>query len=90
MEICFWNFSFWWRLKEYIRYLDEIVSQLLHMLFLWIMKREIPVEVALIYNTSYTRYFFLRKQYQYTKEKHLQGFRTGLTRSLKKYADLEC
>jgi hypothetical protein len=29
------------------------------MLFPWIMKREIPVEVALIYNTSYTENIFL-------------------------------
>jgi DNA gyrase subunit B len=27
------------------------------MLFPWIMKKEIPVEVALIYNTSYTENF---------------------------------
>jgi DNA gyrase subunit B len=41
----------------------------------------------LIYNTSYTENI-LCKQYQYDEGgTHLQGFRTGLTRSLKKYAD---
>jgi DNA gyrase/topoisomerase IV subunit B len=49
------------------------------------MKREIPVEVALIYNTSYTKYFSY-VNIIHMKEEHLQGFRTGLTRSLK-YAD---
>jgi DNA gyrase subunit B len=48
-------------LKEYIRYLDVNREPIAHVP--WIMKREIPVEVALIYNTSYTENFFLRKQY---------------------------
>jgi DNA gyrase subunit B len=53
------------------------------MLFPWIMKR-IPVEVALIY-TSYTENIFSYVNNINTHEggTHLQGFRTGLTRSLK-------
>ncbi len=52
-------------------------------------KGEIPVEVALIYNTSYTENIFSYVNNINTHEggTHLQGFRTGLTRSLKKYAD---
>ena len=52
-------------------------------------KGEIPVEVALIYNTSYTENIFSYVNNINTHEggTHLQGFRSGLTRTLKKYAD---
>ncbi len=77
-------------LKEYIRYLDgnrePIIS---HVISMDNEKSEIPVEVALIYNTSYTENIFSYVNNINTHEggTHLQGFRTGLTRSLKKYAD---
>ena len=77
-------------LKEYIRYLDgnrePIIS---HVISMDHEKGEIPVEVALIYNTSYTENIFSYVNNINTHEggTHLQGFRTGLTRSLKKYAD---
>ncbi len=77
-------------LKEYIRYLDgnrePIIS---HVISMDNDKGEIPVEVALIYNTSYTENIFSYVNNINTHEggTHLQGFRTGLTRSLKKYAD---
>ncbi|MCD0473303.1 DNA topoisomerase (ATP-hydrolyzing) subunit B [Flavobacterium sp. EDS] len=77
-------------LKEYIRYLDgnrePIIS---HVISMDHDKGEIPVEVALIYNTSYTENIFSYVNNINTHEggTHLQGFRTGLTRSLKKYAD---
>ncbi len=77
-------------LKEYIRYLDgnrePIIS---HVISMDNEKGEIPVEVALIYNTSYTENIFSYVNNINTHEggTHLQGFRTGLTRSLKKYAD---
>jgi DNA gyrase subunit B len=47
------------------------------------------VEVALIYNTSYTENIFSYVNNINTHEggTHLQGFRMGLTRTLKKYAD---
>jgi DNA gyrase subunit B len=77
-------------LKEYIRYLDgnrePIIS---HVISMDNEKGEIPVEVALIYNTSYSENIFSYVNNINTHEggTHLQGFRTGLTRSLKKYAD---
>ena len=77
-------------LKEYIRYLDgnrePIIS---HVISMDHEKGEIPVEVALIYNTSYSENIFSYVNNINTHEggTHLQGFRTGLTRSLKKYAD---
>ncbi|AWI27007.1 DNA topoisomerase (ATP-hydrolyzing) subunit B [Flavobacterium pallidum] len=77
-------------LKEYIRYLDgnrePIIS---HVISMDNEKGEIPVEVALIYNTSYTENIFSYVNNINTHEggTHLQGFRSGLTRTLKKYAD---
>ncbi|MFM2229233.1 MAG: gyrase subunit, partial [Bacteroidota bacterium] len=52
-------------------------------------KGEIPVEVALVYNDSYSENIFSYVNNINTHEggTHLQGFRMGLTRTLKKYAD---
>lgn len=77
-------------LKEYIRYLDGNREPIIaHVISMDHEKGEIPVEVALIYNTSYTENIFSYVNNINTHEggTHLQGFRTGLTRSLKKYAD---
>lgn len=77
-------------LKEYVRYLDgnrePIVS---HVISMENEKGEIPVEVALIYNSSYSENIFSYVNNINTHEggTHLQGFRMGLTRTLKKYAD---
>lgn len=77
-------------LKEYIRFLDgnrePIIS---HVISMDNEKGEIPVEVALVYNTSYSENIFSYVNNINTHEggTHLQGFRTGLTRTLKKYAD---
>ncbi|NHM07009.1 DNA topoisomerase (ATP-hydrolyzing) subunit B [Flavobacterium sp. CYK-4] len=77
-------------LKEYIRYLDgnrePIIS---HVISMENEKGEVPVEVALIYNSSYSENIFSYVNNINTHEggTHLQGFRSGLTRSLKKYAD---
>ncbi|WP_348799000.1 DNA topoisomerase (ATP-hydrolyzing) subunit B [Flavobacterium adhaerens] len=77
-------------LKEYIRYLDGNREPIIaHVISMDHEKGEIPVEVALIYNTSYGENIFSYVNNINTHEggTHLQGFRTGLTRSLKKYAD---
>ena len=77
-------------LKEYIRYLDGNREPIIaHVISMDSEKGEIPVEVALIYNTSYTENIFSYVNNINTHEggTHLQGFRTGLTRALKKYAD---
>jgi DNA gyrase subunit B len=77
-------------LKEYVRFLDgnrtPIVS---HVISMENENGEIPVEVALIYNDSYTENIFSYVNNINTHEggTHLQGFRMGLTRTLKKYAD---
>ncbi len=77
-------------LKEYVRFLDgnrePIIS---HVISMESDKGEIPVEVALIYNTSYTENIFSYVNNINTHEggTHLSGFRRGLTNTLKKYAD---
>ncbi len=77
-------------LKEFIRFLDAgrepIIS---HVISMEHEKGEVPVEVALIYNTSYSENIFSYVNNINTHEggTHLQGFRMGLTRTLKKYAD---
>ena len=77
-------------LKEFVKFLDmgrePIIS---HVISMEHEKGEIPVEVALVYNTSYSENIFSYVNNINTHEggTHLQGFRMGLTRTLKKYAD---
>lgn len=74
-------------LKEFIKFLDgnrePIIS---HVISMEAEKENIPVEVALIYNTSYSENIFSYVNNINTHEggTHLQGFRMGLTRTLKK------
>ncbi|WP_297518560.1 DNA topoisomerase (ATP-hydrolyzing) subunit B [Flavobacterium sp.] len=77
-------------LKEFVKFLDgnrmPIIASVINMEN---DKGEIPVEVALIYNDSYSENIFSYVNNINTHEggTHLQGFRMGLTRTLKKYAD---
>lgn len=77
-------------LKEFVKFLDgnrvPIISSVVSMEN---DKGEIPVEVALVYNESYSENIFSYVNNINTHEggTHLQGFRMGLTRTLKKYAD---
>ncbi len=77
-------------LKEFVKFLDAgrepIIS---HVISMEHEKGEVPVEVALVYNTSYSENIFSYVNNINTHEggTHLQGFRMGLTRTLKKYAD---
>jgi DNA gyrase subunit B len=77
-------------LKEFVRFLDGNREAIItHVISMEHEKSEIPVEVALIYNTSYSENIFSYVNNINTHEggTHLQGFRMGLTRTLKKYAD---
>lgn len=77
-------------LKEFVKFLDGNREPIItHVISMEHEKGEIPVEVALIYNTSYTENIFSYVNNINTHEggTHLQGFRMGLTRTLKKYAD---
>lgn len=77
-------------LKEFVKFLDgNRVPIIGHVISMENDKSEIPVEVALIYNDSYSENIFSYVNNINTHEggTHLQGFRMGLTRTLKKYAD---
>lgn len=77
-------------LKEFVRYIDrskeELIPDVIHIVT---EKQGIPVEVAMTYNTSFNESVFSYVNDINTIEggTHLAGFRRGLTRTLKKYAD---
>ncbi len=77
-------------LAEFCQYLDRnreaIIEQVIHVEG---EKDGIPVEVALIYNNSYSEnvFSYVNNINTYEGGTHLSGFRRGLTNTLKKYAD---
>ncbi|MDR3127501.1 MAG: DNA topoisomerase (ATP-hydrolyzing) subunit B [Tannerellaceae bacterium] len=77
-------------LKEFVAYIDRSKEKLIQdVIHLNIEKQGIPVEVAMTYNTSYNESVFSYANDIHTIEggTHLAGFRRGLTRTLKKYAE---
>jgi DNA gyrase subunit B len=77
-------------LLEFVSYLDSnrerIIEKPIHIIF---DKTEIPVELALQYNNSFSENVFSYVNNINTIEggTHLAGFKRGLTRTLKKYAE---
>ena len=77
-------------LKEFIHFLDEsreaIIADVISMEG---EKNGIPVEVAMVYNTSYSEnlHSYVNNINTHEGGTHLSGFRRGLTSTLKKYAD---
>lgn len=77
-------------LEEFVRYIDrskeKLIDDVIHIVT---EKQGIPVEVAMTYNTSYNESVFSYVNDINTIEggTHLAGFRRGLTRTLKKYAE---
>jgi DNA gyrase subunit B len=77
-------------LKEFIRFLDDtrqpIIKEVISMEG---EKNGIPVEVAMIYNDSYSEnlHSYVNNINTHEGGTHLAGFRRGLTTTLKKYAD---
>ena len=77
-------------LKEFIRFLDSsreaIISDVISIEG---EKNGIPVEVAMVYNTSYSEnlHSYVNNINTHEGGTHLAGFRRGLTSTLKKYAD---
>ncbi|MEB3005103.1 DNA topoisomerase (ATP-hydrolyzing) subunit B [Capnocytophaga sp. G2] len=77
-------------LVEFIQYLDgnrpPIISKIISMEG---EKNEIPVEVAMVYNDSFNEnlHSYVNNINTHEGGTHLQGFRMGLTRTLKNYAD---
>ena len=77
-------------LKEYIRFLDSNRESIIQeVIFMEGEKNEIPVEVAMIYNTSFNEnlHSYVNNINTHEGGTHLSGFRRGLTTTLKKYAD---
>ncbi|MDN5202905.1 DNA topoisomerase (ATP-hydrolyzing) subunit B [Fulvivirgaceae bacterium BMA10] len=77
-------------LKEFVEYLDSSREKLIpEPIFMEGSKGEIPVEVALTYNTSYTENVVSYVNNINTIEggTHVAGFRRALTRTLKSYAE---
>ena len=77
-------------LKEFIRFLDESREPIIKdVISIEGEKHNIPVEVAMIYNTSYSEnlHSYVNNINTHEGGTHLSGFRRGLTSTLKKYAD---
>ena len=77
-------------LKEFVRYIDKtkepLITEPIHIIT---EKNGVPVEMALTYNTGYNENVFTFVNNINTIEggTHLTGFRRGLSRTLKKYAE---
>ncbi|MBI3482249.1 MAG: DNA topoisomerase (ATP-hydrolyzing) subunit B [Bacteroidetes bacterium] len=77
-------------LREFVEYLDSTREKLIpNPIFIENNKGEIPVQVALGYNTSYSENLVSYVNNISTHEggTHVAGFRRALTRTLKSYAD---
>ena len=77
-------------LKEFITFLDETREAIIKdVISIEGEKNGIPVEVAMIYNTSFSEnlHSYVNNINTHEGGTHLSGFRRGLTSTLKKYAD---
>ena len=77
-------------LYEFVEFLDMSREKLIpEPIYMEGEKNGIPVEVALIYNTSFTEniHSYVNNINTHEGGTHLQGFRRGLTATLKKYAE---
>lgn len=77
-------------LEEFVRYIDAakepLIEDVIHIIT---EKQGVPVEVAITYNTSYIEnvYSYVNNIHTIEGGTHLTGFRRGLSRTLKKYAE---
>jgi len=77
-------------LKEFVKFIDAnkepLIPDIIHIIT---EKQGVPVEVAMTYNTSYNEnlYSYVNNINTIEGGTHLAGFRRGLTRTLKKYAE---
>jgi DNA gyrase subunit B len=77
-------------LSEFIKYLDATREPIMQSVIAFEgEKNGTPVEVAMIYNTSYSEnlHSYVNNINTHEGGTHLTGFRRGLTHTLKKYAD---
>jgi len=77
-------------LKEFVEYLDagreKLIENIIHVST---EKNDVPVEIALQYNSSFTEniHSYVNNINTIEGGTHLTGFRRGLTRTLKSYAE---
>ena len=79
-------------LKEFVAYLDATREKLIEdVIFMEGEKQGIPVEVAMLYNTSFSEniHTYVNNINTHEGGTHLAGFRRALTRTLKNYAEKE-
>jgi len=77
-------------LKEFVLYLDENREKLIpEPIYMESEKNGFPVEVAMLYNSSYTEnlHSYVNNINTHEGGTHLAGFRRALTRTLKSYAE---
>ena len=78
-------------LKEFVLYLDSTRGEPIieNIIYIDTEKNGVPVEVAMQYNNSYSEnvHSYVNNINTIEGGTHLTGFRTALTRTLKKYAD---
>ena len=77
-------------LKEFVEYIDEAREKLIDsVIHINTEKNGTPVEIAMTYNTSYNEnvHSYVNNINTIEGGTHLAGFRRGLTRTLKKYAE---
>ncbi|MFT4678746.1 MAG: DNA gyrase subunit B [Litorivivens sp.] len=77
-------------LEEFVEYIDETRERLIENVIHMSGERDgVPVEVALIYNTSFNEniHSYVNNINTHEGGTHLSGFRRGLTNTLKKYAE---
>ncbi|MBO4402590.1 MAG: DNA topoisomerase (ATP-hydrolyzing) subunit B [Bacteroidales bacterium] len=77
-------------LIDFIRYLDDNRERLTdEPIYIEGEKSGVPIEIAMQYNNSYTEnlHSYVNNINTHEGGTHLSGFRRGLTRTLKKYAD---
>ena len=77
-------------LREFVRYQDSMRTPLIpDVIYINTEKEGIPVEVAIVYNTSYSEnlHSYVNNINTIEGGTHLAGFRAAVTRVLKKYAE---
>ena len=77
-------------LKEFVRYVDSSREHCMNdVIYINTEKQGTPVEVAIMYNTSYNEnvHSYVNNINTIEGGTHLAGFRRALTRTLKKYAE---
>ena len=77
-------------LREFVRYVDSSREHLIQdVIYINTEKQGTPVEVAIMYNTSYAEniHSYVNNINTIEGGTHLAGFRRALTRTLKKYAE---